>query len=288
MNLKNLLNIRLNYSNININNNNNSTQLLEKLNPIPKNLFDGYNIQLKLINNIINNTNNNHIIGYKIGNTNKTSQEFLNVNEPFFGVLLNNVCFKSPCINNEINLNNINVKLLEPEIAFKINNDIIFNKNKQYDKNDIINNYVESILPSIEIVHSSFNDWKSQNCPSLIADLACNGYWVYGNEKKLSNIDKNNILNGSLTEYKVKLINNTTNEIKNGKGDRVGDPLDVLYWLINNIPKYYNLKNNDIIIKKNQYVTTGILIDPPYLFANKNEHIIAKFDNNLGDIEIKF
>ena len=45
---------------------------------------------------------------------------------------------------------------------------------------ETIKDYIGAALPSIEIVDHRYHDWKTVGAPSLLADNAIHGAWVFG------------------------------------------------------------------------------------------------------------
>lgn len=190
-----------------------------------------------------------------------------------------------------IDVSKMNVKLIEPEYGFLLGKDI-----KPDASTDDIVDAIYKVVPAIEIVHSSFDDWKKASVGQLIADLACNGCWIYNEhsdpltqEQKAKIKDlkylafHSNYLHvqktGNLTWEDI--ISNRSKPAQQGIGLRVGDPFDVLVWLVKELSK----DNNHL--KKGEFVTTGITVDPPYTTADEGKKIIVDF-KEFGYIEARF
>ena len=60
---------------------------------------------------------------------------------------------------------------------------------------------IHSVIPSIEIVDSRFNDWTKVGINNLIADNGAHAHWIVGKEKK-------NLKDYNLNDHKVDLYIN--------------------------------------------------------------------------------
>ena len=126
-------------------------------------------------------------------------------------------------------------------------------------------------MPSIEIVDSRFLDWTSIGINNLIADNAANAYWIYGNE--VNNLNSFDLNNHSVSVYRNNKI------ISQGNSNNVlGNPINSLTWLINNMKKYGQN------IEAGSYVSTGTCT--PAIPIKKNDYISANF-GNLGSVDFK-
>ena len=118
------------------------------INLIPQNKKEAYKIQDELVKKyIISNHNSSKIIGMKVGCTNKAAQDQINVKEPFYGNLFSIYSGISNC---SINSKDFFKPFIEPEFSFKIGKELELD-NAPYSSTEIYT-YIESVLPSIEIV----------------------------------------------------------------------------------------------------------------------------------------
>ena len=245
---------------------------LKRIDNLPSNLIpqskdEAYKIQDELAKLYIKGNSNTKLIGMKIGCTNKAAQDQINVKEPFYGNLFSNYSSSSNC---SLSSKSFFKPFVEPEFSFKIGKELDLT-NAPY-SSDIIYNHIESVLPSIELVDSRFNDWKIVGINNLIADNAVNAFWVYGNEYK--NIDQLNFLNHSL----LLKINNKTIDEGNSK-NVLGNPINSLTWLINTLAKCKK------VLPKNSYISTGTCT--PAIPINKNDEIKADF-GELGLVQFNY
>lgn len=231
----------------------------------PANKEDAYLIQDELAHHYTINDQNTFIIGKKVGCTNKEAQKQINISEPFYGNIFSTYYSKTNC-----SLNNFFLKpFIEPEFSFKIKEefDII---NAPYSSEQIYKS-IDSILPSIEIVDSRYEDWTTVGINNLIADNAANAYWIYGKENK--NIDK-----FDLSDHPVSLHINELLISEGNSCNVLGNPLNSLTWLINTLVKQGKS------LPKNSYVSTGTCT--PAIPIKQGDTINANF-GNLGNIEFK-
>lgn len=164
-----------------------------------------------------------HRIGYKIACTNKSAQELLALDRPFYGKLISSFSHTSPA---QLNVQDFFMCVIEPEFAFAIAKDLP-PRNEVYQRDEIAA-AVDSVFPAIEIVDSRYEDWTIVGPLSLIADNACNGSWVKGQSYQAwDRID--------LSMHPVKLYVNG-DCVRNGRGDAVmGHPITALTWLANEL-----------------------------------------------------
>ncbi len=208
-----------------------------------------------------------HRIGYKIACTNKSAQELLALDRPFYGKLMSSFSHTSPA---RLNVQEFFMCIIEPEFAFAIGKDLP-PRSEAYQFDEIAL-AIDSVFPAIEIVDSRYEDWTKVGALSLIADNACNGSWVKGQCcESWDRID--------LSRHPVNLYVNG-DCMRNGRGDAVmGHPITALTWLANELSQMREgLHAGDL-------VSTGITCDVYY--AQPGDHIIAEF-GEIGQVEILF
>jgi len=196
-------------------------------------------------------------IGYKIANTNESSQKFLSLPEPFYGPLLESLTVglvgtrDKPATIRGI-AGKLNLRLCEPEFAFQVGDD----------------GKIIAAAPAIEVVHSSFLDWKVVGAPSLVADLACNGAWIRGEAVPIEKVSLDSC---------VLRVNGK--DFARGFASRVyGSPLKAFSKL---------LEQEFVELKKGDWVTTGVCVDPPYHYCAVGDRIEAEFNGGLGSVAIQ-
>ena len=233
----------------------------------PSNKKEGYLIQDALINKYLLSKRNILVIGKKVGCTNKAAQDQINVNEPFYGNIISSYSAKSDC---SLKTNNFFKPFIEPEFSFKIKKDIpIIDTPYSFEK---ICEYIELVLPSIEIVDSRFKDWTKVGINNLIADNAVNAFWIHGNETK--KLNEYNFSNHKVNVY----INNKIVEEGNSR-NVLKNPINSITWLVNSLAKQGKY------LSQNNYVSTGTCT--PAIQVNKGDKVVADF-GKLGKVEVNF
>jgi 2-keto-4-pentenoate hydratase len=227
---------------------------------------EGYAVQDMLVQRLLANYGG-HPVGYKIACTNKSAQELLNLNEPFYGRLLSSFVHMSPA---RINPDDFFMRVVEPEFAFEIRDDLPASGGP-YDT-DTVAAAVAAVLPAIEIADSRYTEWTVVDGPSLIADNGCNGAWVRGEAYRGWRAC-------DLATHEVALVVNGK-RVRTGRGDVImGHPIKALTWLTNMLSRLGNgLKAGDLI-------STGTCTEM-YL-GEAGDEICADF-GSLGIVELTF
>ena len=130
---------------------------------------------------------NARVVGKKVAATSVMAQKSVSVDEPFYGDLFLHSTFRSGTtisIHNSAPGLQEGFLLIDPEFVMQMNADtkagVVYSP-------DAIRGLVGGILPSVEIatsalVVSDLEAFKTLGAPSLIADNACHGAWMLGNE----------------------------------------------------------------------------------------------------------
>jgi len=230
---------------------------------VPQSLKEAYDIQDKLVNKYLTVDKSNSLIGKKIGCTNKAAQAQLNINDSFFGNMFSKNISKSKCI---INSKNYFSPFVEPEFSFVMKDELDILKAPY--KPDVVCESISAVLPSIELVDSRFEDWTVVGVKNLIADNAVHAHWIYGDEiNNLNSINFNN--------HSVDLLINGKLIDKGNSSNVLGNPINSLTWLINNLALYGKS------LPKNSYISTGTCT--PAIPIQKGDEVIADF-GKLGDV----
>ncbi|MBS3739407.1 2-keto-4-pentenoate hydratase [Mesohalobacter halotolerans] len=134
-------------------------------------LEEAYNIQHKLIQLRLD--RGETITGYKLGFTSKAKMQQMGVDDLIWGVLTDNMEIKP---DENIDLNQYIHPRAEPEVAFRISNDIA----QEITLNDIPQ-YIDKMAVAIEVIDSRYKDFKfsledviADNCSSI---GYCIGQW---------------------------------------------------------------------------------------------------------------
>ena len=230
---------------------------------IPESIKEAYDIQDELVKKYLSANKNTSLIGKKIGCTNKAAQIQLNIKESFFGNMFSNNISKSNCI---INSKEYFSPFVEPEFSFVMKNELDISK-APYNQETVYES-ISAVLPSIELVDSRFENWTVIGVNNLIADNAVHAHWIYGDEiKDLNFFNFNN--------HSVDLFINGKLIDKGNSSNVMGNPINSLTWLINNLALIGKS------LPKNFYVSTGTCT--PAIPIEKGNNVMADF-GKLGNV----
>ena len=230
---------------------------------IPKSAKEAYAIQNELTKRYISKNKETSIVGKKIGCTNKAAQIQLNVKESFYGNIFSDNISKSNCI---INSEEYFSPFVEPEFSFVMKNELDISK-APYNP-EIVYDSVSTVLPSIELVDSRFEDWTIMGVSNLIADNAVHAHWIYGNEIK-------NLSDFNFNDHSVDLFINGKLIDKGNSSNVMGNPINSLTWLINNLALVGKS------LPKNFYISTGTCT--PAIPIKRGDNVLADF-GKLGNV----
>lgn len=230
----------------------------------PQSPAEGYAVQARLLRMLLDESGG-HAVGYKIACTSLMAQKALGVDGPFFGELLSHSCQRAPAT---LRAADFTLRCIETEFGFEIAHDVP--SGPQY-TSDTISEYIGAVIPSIEIVDHRYWDWKMIGAPSLLADNAIHGAWVTGEPcSAWRDFD--------YATHPVRLIVNGTTSYP-ASGAVLGNPLNVVAWLANELPKYGRT------LREGGRITTGVTTD--IFMANAGDHLSADF-GALGKVELQF
>jgi 2-keto-4-pentenoate hydratase len=174
------------------------------------------------------------IIGKKIGITSKPMQKILNINEPDYGHLLDNMIVYE---NDSLPFNNLLQPKIEGEIAFFLRKDLCGPGITVAD----VYTATEGIMPAVEIIDSRIKDWKIK-LEDTVADNASSALFVIGDRIfPLTGIDLKHI--GMVIEQNGEIVST-------GAGAAVlANPLNSVAWLANKLSEFnVHLKAGEIIL----------------------------------------
>ena len=234
---------------------------------IPKSIKEAYEIQNEVAKRYLAKSKETLVIGKKIGCTNKAAQIQLNVKESFFGNIFSNNISKSNCV---INSEKYFSPFVEPEFSFIMKDELDISK-APHNVNTVYESIL-AVLPSIEIVDSRYEDWTSVGVNNLIADNAVHAHWIFGNEV----IDLNSF---NLNNHSVNLFINKKLIEKGNSNNVMGNPINSLTWLIN------NLAFMGKVLPKNHYISTGTCTKA--IPISRGDNITADF-GKLGTISFVY
>lgn len=241
-----------------------SLTMLTCLNPDhrPANLHEAYQIQGQATH-----LWNDDIAGWKVGATALEIQRLFGIDHCLYGPVFKNSVLTSPARLAALLFHHV---MLESEFAFR------FAKNfpprdEVYTRSEIVD-AVDALLPAFEIVSPRFPRLTVDDIPQLVADFCANGGAVLGAPRSdWTTLD--------LSLHRVQLSIDGT-PCQAGTGSSVlGDPLNALEWLVN------ELRANDLGIKPGQIVLAGTVtgIHTP----SRGQRAVADF-GELGTVEVVF
>jgi 2-keto-4-pentenoate hydratase len=232
---------------------------------VPQTLDEGYRVQELLVSKLLDH-HGGKPIGYKIACTSELAQKALGVDGPFFGTLLSATSYPSGV---KLPGSDFLVRCAETEFGFEMAADVPAGNVYTAES---IKDFIATAIPSIEIVNHRYHNWQTVGAPSLLADNAIHGCWVEGEPYAgWRDLD-------FATHPTALIVNNT--QIFPGSGAAVlGNPLTVVAWLANELPRFGRpLRRGDKITTG---VTTGIYLAQP------GDHLSADF-GVLGRVEMTF
>ncbi len=232
---------------------------------VPRSLAEGYAVQEMLVRKLLDRIGGRPI-GYKIACTSELAQKALGVDGPFFGVLMSATSHASPAT---VPGSDFTCRCAEAEFAFEMGADVPGGTTYTAES---IKDFIVAALPGIEIVDHRYHDWKTVGAPSLLADNAIHGTWVYGEPSaRWREFD--------FATHATKLIVNGERTFPGSGAAVLGNPLNVVAWLANELPKFGR------VLRKGDRITTGVTTD--IYLAVPGDHLAADF-GPLGRVELMF
>ena len=233
---------------------------------VPASLAEGYRVQELLVQKFLARLGGT-TIGYKAAATNVTAQKQMDVDGPFFGTLLSATSHRSPTV---LPASAFTLRIVEAEFGFEMGEDVP-PSDVPYTA-ETVAPFVAAAIPAIEVVDHRFHDWKTVGAPSLAADNAIHAAWVEGEPVR-------DWRGFDLSRHPVAVIVNGE-PWRTGSGANVlGNPLNVVAWLANELPKHGR------VLRRGEKISTGTTAE--VYFANPGDRVIADF-GPLGRAEVRF
>ncbi len=205
-------------------------------------------------------------IGYKIACTSTLAQKALGVDGPFFGTLLSATTYASGI---QLPASDYTVRCAEAEFGFEMAADVP--AGRTYDA-ETIKDFIGAAIPSIEVVDHRYHNWQTVGAPSLLADNAIHGFWVAGEPyAKWRDLD--------FAKHPTALIVNDNRTFTGSGAAVLGNPLSVVAWLANELPKFGR------VLSKGDKITTGVTTD--IYLAKAGDKLAADF-GVMGRVEMAF
>ncbi|TQR19606.1 2-keto-4-pentenoate hydratase [Psychrobacillus vulpis] len=223
---------------------------------------DAYNIQLETVN--LKLAQGKKVIGKKVGLTSVAMQKMLNVNEPDYGHLLDDMRVESGAL---VKIDSMISPKIEAEIGFVLDEDLV-GPNVTYLDVMMATKYV---VPTLEIIDSRVKDWKIKLIDT-VADNGSSAKVVVG--EKLTALDGIDLRTNSMVLFKNDEL------LATGAGAAaLGHPAHAIAWLANKLHEF------GITLKKGELILPGALSGAVSVSAG--DTIEAKF-GVLGSVTVHF
>lgn len=225
---------------------------------------DAYNIQEYVVASF--QAAGRTIKGYKVGLTSKAMQDMAGSTEPDYAAMMDNMFIPEA---SELVRSDWSDPLVEIEIAFVMKERL---EGPGINASDVIR-ATDFVLPAIEIVDFRVTRAPGMDVRDTIADLAAIGGVVLGgNPISLLDIDIRNI-HGSL------IINGEKRE-EGMSVEVLGNPVNAVAWLANKLSEF------GVAFQPGDVILSGSFLRA--LPVQAGDDIIARFDNNFGDVTLSF
>jgi 2-keto-4-pentenoate hydratase len=232
---------------------------------VPRSLDEGYRVQELLVRKLLD-RGGGRPIGYKIACTSELAQKALGVEAPFFGTLMSHTTHRDGAT---VAAAAFLVRCAEVEFGFQMAEDVP--PGPTYTA-ETIKPFISVVIPGIEIVDHRYHDWKTVGAPSLLADNAIHGCWVEGEPST-------NWRNIDFAKHPTSLVVNGKQAFPGSGAAVLGNPLNVVAWLANELPKFGRK------LSRGDKITTGVTTD--IYLAKASDHLLGDF-GSLGRVEMSF
>jgi 2-keto-4-pentenoate hydratase len=223
---------------------------------------EAYQIQLNQIKHKV--VNGRTVVGKKIGLTSKAMQNLLQVTEPDYGHLLDDMIVLD---GESVSLDDFIQPKMEFEIAFILKKDL---KGPNVTMIDVIN-ATEYVAPAIEIIDSRIRDWKIR-FEDTVADNGSSARAIIGGKPTpIENIDLSHI--GMAAYRNGQLIDTAAGAAV------MGNPIHAVSWLANALSRY------DISLHKGEIILSGALTAA--VPVSSGDTFTVKFAH-IGEVTVSF
>ncbi|MFJ5760944.1 2-keto-4-pentenoate hydratase [Neobacillus sp. NPDC093182] len=218
---------------------------------------DAYNIQLFQIRQKV--AKGAVVVGKKIGLTSKAMQEMLNVTEPDYGHLLDDMMYGE---GETISLHKFIQPRIEFEMAFVLNKDL---KGPGVTMNDVIE-ATDYVVPALEIIDSRIKDWQIKFEDTVADNGSSAGAIIGSTTAKLDGLD--------LASVKMTVTRNGEFLDAAAGSAVMGHPAQAVAWLANALGSYgISLHAGEVILSG--ALSKAIPIEDGDTFTAEFEHIGA-------------
>jgi 2-keto-4-pentenoate hydratase len=231
----------------------------------PQTLTEAYAIQERVVAALAAQTGG-RCIGFKVACTNEIAQEALQIDRPVFGRLMSQTSSPS---GTTLAADEFTHRVVEAEFAFRVGIDVEPVAGGHTPAS--IAEYLDALIPSIEIVDYRFESW-AVGALRIAADNAIHGWWVRG--EPVTDWRGPDLAAAPVSVTRDREL------VTTGSGAAVlGHPLNVMAWLADELPRFgLGLRRGDI-------VTTGVATD--VFEAGAGESCEADF-GPFGSVAVAF
>jgi 2-keto-4-pentenoate hydratase len=225
-------------------------------------IVDAYEIQLINIRQRV--AEGARVVGHKVGLSSKAMQQMMNVDEPDYGHLLDEMeVFEETPVKAARYL----YPRVEVEVGFILADDL---PGADCTEDDVLA-ATAAFAPSIELIDTRISDWKIKLCDT-IADNASSAGWVLGTERVAPRDIDIKRIDAELTR--------NDEVVAKGRSDAVlGNPVTAVAWLARKVESFgVRLRKGDIVLPG----SCTRAID-----ARPGDHFVADFDG-LGSVRLTF
>ena len=223
---------------------------------------EAYQIQLAQIE--MKKADGAKVVGKKIGLTSKAMQKMLNVDQPDYGHILDNMVLQDAAV---FRIGELIQPKIEPEIAFILDREL---KGPGVTSMAVLA-ATRFVVPALEIIDSRIEGWKIKLCDT-IADNASSARVVIGNSPK------------RIDEFDLKLVGMVLEKngdiVQTGAGGAVlGHPAVAVAWLANAVGQF------GVSLGAGEIIMPGALCAAADV--NAGDLVQASFDG-LGTVSVRF
>lgn len=209
----------------------------------PVSLDEAYGMQAELVDKLLA-EKGGEALGYKVACTNRSAQELLEVDGPFYGCLLSPTTYPSPA---SLKSADFTVRAIEAEFLLEMAYDVP-SREVPYTLDEIAR-FVGGVMPAIEIADWRYAAFGPAGGLAILADNAIHGAIVKGEG-----------VTGAWTaadfeNRPVKLYVNGALKEEGGSQNVMGSPLNVLVFLVQ------ELATQGRQLKAGDLITTGVTTD---------------------------
>ncbi|VEF46801.1 2-keto-4-pentenoate hydratase [Bacillus freudenreichii] len=223
---------------------------------------DAYQIQLETVK--LKTEQGKRVIGKKVGLTSVAMQKMLNVDEPDYGHLFDDMMIEN---NSTIDTTDMIAPKVEAEIGFMLSEDLV-GPNVTYLDVLMATKYV---VPTLEIIDSRIEGWRIKLIDT-VADNGSSAKVVLGDRQ--TNLENTDLRTAGMALYKNEEL------IATGSGAAaLGHPAEAIAWLANKLHEF------GITLKKDELILPGALSAAMAVAAG--DYVKADF-GSLGSVSVTF